>query len=72
MKPITVEMNLLYVSQVSKLKDALYFKKNALDTEVIHLGGIQQNVDYTVFYNEHSCVYFKSRQILEDLYITKL
>jgi hypothetical protein len=72
MKPITVEINLLYVSHVSKLKDALYFKENALVTDVIHLVEIQQNVDYTVFCNEHSCVYFKSTQILKDLYIIKL
>jgi hypothetical protein len=55
-----IRVILLYVSQVNKLNDALYFKKNALDTEVIHLGRIQQNVDYTVFCNEQSCIYFKS------------
>jgi hypothetical protein len=38
-----------------------YILKNALDAEVIHMKGFQHNVDYTIFYNEHCCVYFKGR-----------
>jgi hypothetical protein len=49
-----------------------YVLKNTLDTEVSQVGGIQQNVDYNIFCNEHNCAYFKSRYILKDLYIMRL